>query len=214
MAGTIVISLVISIQLSRWVDGVGPGIVSAAIVGSVLNLSSEEREAQFASLTSTIDILAFFFWKCVVSIAFAFALYVMILSGILGGDVFPQFAGTDADFHGMRSFWFDVDPLQNIDVAKLIFWSFVAGYSERFVPNVVANVVSRELQAETGGKAAATGTDSDAHSENATTRAAEEGARPAAEHENAGDAAVTQVNGRPAKTTGAGPYGGDPMRSA
>jgi hypothetical protein len=34
----------------------------------------------------------------------------------------------------------DVDPKTNADMAKILIWSFVAGYSEKLVPNMVTKI--------------------------------------------------------------------------
>lgn len=34
-------------------------------------------------------------------------------------------------------------PSSGPDLAKLLFWSFVAGFSERFVPQLISNVTTR-----------------------------------------------------------------------
>jgi hypothetical protein len=68
---------------------------------------------------------------------FASVLYLVFLSGLLADSVFPHFtydesAGVDnlARLFHMRS----QDPA---DYAKLFFWSFVAGFSEMFVVNII-----------------------------------------------------------------------------
>lgn len=78
---------------------------------------------------------------------FALVLYVLFLSGIVSGHVFPEFhfplrpePGPDANYI------FDVltktYPNSGEDLAKFLFWSFVAGFSERFVPQIISNVTS------------------------------------------------------------------------
>ncbi|MEO1002569.1 MAG: hypothetical protein AAFX65_05595 [Cyanobacteria bacterium J06638_7] len=37
-------------------------------------------------------------------------------------------------------FVLDVNPDTNADFAKLLLWSFVAGFSEKFVPNLIAKL--------------------------------------------------------------------------
>ena len=73
---------------------------------------------------------------------FALVLYCMLLSGIVAGQVFPAFfipaapdTGPDTAF--MTSVLTQTYPKTGPDLAKFIFWSFVAGFSERFVLNFV-----------------------------------------------------------------------------
>ncbi|MCF8368068.1 MAG: hypothetical protein K9G76_03440 [Bacteroidales bacterium] len=75
---------------------------------------------------------------------FALVLYVIFLSGLLEGHLFPYFdlpefhepTNTDDIIKLLRETY----PATASDFAKLIFWSFVAGFSERFVPQVIHKV--------------------------------------------------------------------------
>lgn len=69
----------------------------------------------------------------------AVILYVIFASGMLQGDVFPMFhcsggVGKCDEFHAFVSNW---QPKLATDYAKAIVWGFIAGFSERVVPNVV-----------------------------------------------------------------------------
>jgi hypothetical protein len=69
----------------------------------------------------------------------AIVLYILFLSGLLSGELFPQFA---EDVGGATTIGFQKIMMQHAetyqDYGKLFFWSFVAGYSEKFVTDVVA----------------------------------------------------------------------------
>ena len=78
---------------------------------------------------------------------FALVLYCLFLSGIISGHIFPQFTMPDPPAGGPDTqFMIDVlmktYPSTGPDVAKLLFWSFVAGFSERFVPQIGTRVSS------------------------------------------------------------------------
>jgi|WetSurMetagenome_2_1015567.scaffolds.fasta_scaffold486744_2 hypothetical protein len=66
---------------------------------------------------------------------FAIVLAVMIISGILQGALFPTFIFDDK-LEGIDKL-LKVFPQTGVDLAKLLFWSFVAGFSERFVPQII-----------------------------------------------------------------------------
>ncbi len=72
---------------------------------------------------------------------FAIVLMLMFLSGILEGSMFPRYHHPDIDHQDLvNSFagWLiNTFPEKGTDVAKLLFWSFVAGFSERFVPQII-----------------------------------------------------------------------------
>ena len=88
-------------------------------------------------------------WICIVLSPIAGAIlaelvYVLFISGLLAGDMFPQFvadSGTPTHF-GFRSV-FQVHCPSPSDYAKVVFWSFVAGFSERFATNIVGQFESR-----------------------------------------------------------------------
>lgn len=85
---------------------------------------------------------------------FSLVLYVGLLSEIVKGPLFPHFAippfteplPTRDD---VIRFLSQTYPTSGQDVAKLLFWSFVAGFSERFVPQLLA----RSEQGDQAGKA-------------------------------------------------------------
>ena len=73
---------------------------------------------------------------------FALVLYLGFLSNIVEGPLFPRFAGpvfsqpipTTKD---VAAFFAQTYPATGADLTKLLFWSFVAGFSERFVPQLL-----------------------------------------------------------------------------
>ncbi|MDI5919772.1 hypothetical protein QLQ86_03060 [Halomonas sp. LR5S13] len=83
---------------------------------------------------------------------FALVLYLVFLSGIVSGDLFPVFSfpsrdeieeGEDFMLHIFQETY----PSSGPDLAKLLFWSFVAGFSERFVPQLISSVTSSVSEA-------------------------------------------------------------------
>ena len=73
----------------------------------------------------------------------ALILFILFLTGILGGSLFPSFiliaSKTSTGFESILN----IQAKEYQDVAKLIFWSFVSGYSERFVLGTVEMVERR-----------------------------------------------------------------------
>jgi len=73
---------------------------------------------------------------------FALVLYLCFLSKIIEGSLFPQFASLPfsepiPSSDDIRNFFSQTSPSTGADLAKLLFWSFVAGFSERFVPQII-----------------------------------------------------------------------------
>ncbi|QJE94243.1 hypothetical protein [Luteolibacter luteus] len=86
-----------------------------------------------------------------------FLVYVLFVSGLLAGDLFPKFlaivspgdvkvasGGTTSEtgVTGLEGYRAGLDIVATIagrpsDYAKLVFWAFLAGFSENFVTNIV-----------------------------------------------------------------------------
>ena len=86
---------------------------------------------------------------------FALVLYLGFLSDIVEGPLFPQFASpvftqpipTTKD---VAAFFSQTYPATGPDLAKLLFWSFVAGFSERFVPQLLDKTQTRDQKDSNG----------------------------------------------------------------
>lgn len=77
----------------------------------------------------------------------AIVLYILFISGIVSGELFPSFVEGDKKASGFerllkcRAAGYD-------DYAKLIVWAFIAGFSESFVTNILGSL-SRQAQDRT-----------------------------------------------------------------
>ena len=85
-------------------------------------------------------------WSSVVLIPinggiFSLVLMLMFLSEVLVGPMFPEFKhqpiDSDNAVKSILSWFSNTVPKSGPDIAKLLFWSFVAGFSERFVPQII-----------------------------------------------------------------------------
>jgi hypothetical protein len=83
---------------------------------------------------------------------FSLLLYVIFLSGLISGQFFPTFnfppipvTGVNTSY--LQSFLAYTYPSSGQELAKLIFWCFLAGFSERLVPQIMANF-SNEIEGE------------------------------------------------------------------
>ena len=83
-------------------------------------------------------VVAYSLVPAVVGIIAAVMIYLLFAAGLLKGDLFPEFAcaegKTCTDFHGFVSDWMPVNAPAN---AKAIVWGFIAGFSERFMPDIL-----------------------------------------------------------------------------
>lgn len=81
---------------------------------------------------------------------FAIVLMLMFLSGIIEGAMFPKYAHpaiNQNNLVGSFVLWLTTTfPVSGPDIAKLLFWSFVAGFSERFVPQIIRKTTDKAEQ--------------------------------------------------------------------
>lgn len=87
---------------------------------------------------------------------FATVLYLIMTAGLLEGALFPKIVAftpensakiTVLDF---RKFLLETGPSTGADYAKLLVWSFIAGFAERFVPDTLSRFIEKK---ETDSKA-------------------------------------------------------------
>ena len=73
---------------------------------------------------------------------FSLILYVAFLGQIVTGSAFPHFYipvfNNPPDHLDMQRFLSETSPASGVDVAKLLFWCVVAGFSERFIPQIIS----------------------------------------------------------------------------
>lgn len=78
---------------------------------------------------------------------FAIVLYLAFLSGIVEGTLFPRLSipsfGIPPSTADMKNLFMSTYPTTGVDLAKLIFWSFVAGFSERLVPQIISKTENK-----------------------------------------------------------------------
>jgi hypothetical protein len=83
-------------------------------------------------------------WATVLALIF----YIVMQAGLVQGELFPKFggrhfaAGQVADGPGILDFLWMREPEGYTDRAKAIVWAFIAGYSEKFVPNILDDLDS------------------------------------------------------------------------
>lgn len=80
--------------------------------------------------------------------------YVLFVSGLLAGDLFPKFVpdSSAADTKGLAAI-FAIHG-QAADYGKMLFWCFVAGFSERFATDIISRFESRAVEDNKGESSA------------------------------------------------------------
>ncbi len=84
---------------------------------------------------------------------FAVVLYFLFVAGLLSGGLFPQFGPQGATnalvapphYHDITEFLDKAWPTTTIDWGKLLVWAFIAGFAERFVPDVLSRLTAGQL---------------------------------------------------------------------
>lgn len=116
-------------------------------------------EAGAALITPTVKALGGWYMAMysavppIVGAIAAVVLYLLFVSELVQSDLFPSIeciAGKSCKSISelMKNYW----PVEPSDYGKALVWSFVAGFSERFVPDLLQSLVKKE---ETKGKAKA-----------------------------------------------------------
>jgi hypothetical protein len=145
LVGIAVLSVLASTAGHHWVDIWG--LVFAA--GATGGLVSMQRRLQALpshgeSLGDLVELSSGMAIKFtpIIGGTFAVVLFLMFCSGMASGTLFPSFqAGQNVpDF---ITFATSVKPANMAEWGKLLVWSFIAGFAERFVPDTLDRLIAR-----------------------------------------------------------------------
>ena len=123
-------------------------IFFAGAVGAVVN-----NYYRLATLSTNIDafdaatqkdlVVIQMYVSLLVAGILAFVAYGLFLSGLVQGSLFPVFEKTQESYQGVTALLMNLAPKTNLDAAKAILWAFIAGFSERFVPNIIDTLINK-----------------------------------------------------------------------
>lgn len=112
-------------------------VITTGLIGGFVGLQRRLKELTIADLQL---ISASWIYTCLSPLVggiLALLLYILFLSGLLSGDIFPHFVAEETSQVGFATL-FNQHGVDYKDYAKLVFWCFVAGFSEHFVTDVIS----------------------------------------------------------------------------
>lgn len=143
----VVIALLMAAVLDHYLSSTGhvplvPLYFLAGCVGGITNhyrrlQSLPFTEEQLTSITSPYSFIIQSIASPCLGGVFAVTLYLAFGSKMVEGPLFPAFTGDDELYNsdnGLKGLFLLI-PCRNKDVAMMFIWAFLAGFSERFVPN-------------------------------------------------------------------------------
>jgi hypothetical protein len=152
------------IYANHWRQALPASVLTVvAVVGAIGGLISVQQRFQSASREGDpVYNLSVFaqggkdIWPSIFSGGiFATILYLLVAAGLLSGELFPEMSITSPfqpkEHEEGYLIWFlqNALPKGGSDYAKLLIWSFISGFAERFVPDTLSRFVERR-QTESG----------------------------------------------------------------
>lgn len=121
-----------------------PAVLIFGMLGSFISLQRRLKELSEEDLMLIRDSRAFTWLAPVAGAVMAGVLYLLFISELLSGDLFPSFSADPNLPDGTEGILvlFLIQGASAAVYAKLLFWSFVAGFSERFVTDIIGQFTS------------------------------------------------------------------------
>jgi hypothetical protein len=150
LIGVGIIFIVVLINVMGWTTSRPVTLVPVLFVGAMGGLLSMQQRYQNApregdpidNINQLSQGWSRIFLPAISGALFAVLLYMLIIAGLVEGDLFPKLSipASDGSSQGLaiHDLLNQARPSSASDYAKLIVWSFVAGFAERFVPDTLS----------------------------------------------------------------------------
>lgn len=113
-------------------------VIASGMIGGFIGLQRRLKDLTITDLELIANSWVYTCLSPLVGGMLAFLLYILFISGLLTGDLFPQFTtNTNIEVPGFPSI-FQQHAGNYKDYAKLVFWCFIAGFSEHFVTDIIS----------------------------------------------------------------------------
>ena len=115
-----------------------PSVLVCGVIGGFVSLQRRLKDLTLLDLELLANSKVYLMLAPMVGGVLAMVLYLIFLSGLLRGDMFPEFMSKTTDkTSGFPTIFEQYGKHGFSDYAKLLVWAFIAGYSEKFVTNVL-----------------------------------------------------------------------------
>lgn len=114
-----------------------PVIMGVGMIGGFVGLQRRLKNLTIGDLELIAESWVYTCLSPLVGGVLAILLYVLFLSTLVASPLFPTFVPDNSGTHSGFGTIFDQKAAGYADYAKLLFWCFIAGFSERFVTDVI-----------------------------------------------------------------------------
>jgi len=147
IALTILVCLVIPGAFFSIYHGGFPSALAVFIVGLIGGFVGLQRRLKGMSDDDLMLLANSWVYVCLSPLVggiLAVIIYIFFVSGILQGDFFPKFVPDDPDEKQKGlAMLFAVHGQTAGDYSKMVLWGFIAGFSERFVTDILSRFESK-----------------------------------------------------------------------
>lgn len=124
-----------------------PFVLIAGALGSFVSLQRKLKQLSEDDLLLMCQSLASVWLPPITGALLAAILYMLFIGNLISGSLFPAFNTQPDSSSVLKGFALlaHIEAVSVQDYAKLIFWSFLAGFSESFVTNIMGTFESKAL---------------------------------------------------------------------